>query len=993
MCVCVCCAQELRFKADLQMNLLFYTKAGRWKGAVFLGKKKKKKDIDNPTFCLFLLAPSFISYLYDSMSDKLLYPFDIVRVRKINGKNNSKKNKKEEDSNEMYGTVSRVWHHEFETLPIEALGFVDHSGVGRALIKGEYGVEVFPIKERIIVDGSCLELISRDFDFGDACKIETTSNTGGSSSVSEGSSGIVMDVEIELELRHVITDEIIGKKIPSDKIRPAEYVSVGDIVLHNNWVGVVKDKFDEVLCETDEVKGLIRYGTPSSVGNFRYGYTERNGTEASDFGPAFCRFNYHPRFLEARQTAIFVDWLAKNGKLTLQQCSNCPMPKPVWTELDQLIILKSSLKPKYELDSQVVFSSQSAAKEYNFQPSHHVQHSQFGTHKAQCDVMRVTAIHSTVTVLWQDGRTSKHPNINLVPQVLDIGEMELWKGCHVLYTSIDGQDRGAVVESANSGERTANLYLYNQDEQTKGKASTENDPITASIFEIRSTRSLASGRTLRRGSVVMLTDSEQAYEPPLTNLIGISSFADEEWVEHLFEAAISAMNKIGGEMMSKKKQGELNVQKMPRTASDAHEIDWFGIVVDMQPDGTIIVQLPAGRKISVTMDKVSLLAGLTDDDDSDAGDLPDEDDDDDDDSILMDFLREDENIPWTTDDGTTVENANADEWEDDNGDEDDDDDNDDDDDEMEEDSEMEVKKIEIDNEVPLDTAAESVDNHDKKSEVPVFEILEQAPDDHFFKKFNSDSTSHSKKFLSHLRKEYKILQSSLPETIFVKAYEDRADLLRVLIIGSKGTPYEDAPILIDFYLKPSYPLEPPRAHFHSWTDGYGRLSPNLYEEGMVCLSLLNTWTGEGTEKWHPNKSTLLQIFISIQALVLVSEPYFTEAGFELKERSNEVNLASRQYSERAYVLARRSIWHVLKFPILGMEKDVKRIFSEQKLEEIKVNMRKLINGKTPDQLSNNGEANGTHRAFWCDGVTISKGGQISLQNILSEMENVKAVSS
>ncbi|PWN32691.1 uncharacterized protein FA14DRAFT_162017 [Meira miltonrushii] len=908
------------------------------------------------------------------MSEKLLEPFDIVRVlKKKDGKNNSKRNTKEEDNGELYGTVARVWHHEFETLPIESLGFVDQTGVGRALIKGEYGVEVFPIKERIIVDGSCLELLGRDFEFGDLCKMDATSNIGGSSPISEGMSGIVTNVETELELRHVITDELVGKRIPADKVRPAEYVSVGDIVLHNNWVGVVKDKFDEVLCETDEVKGLIRYGTPSSVGGFKCGYTERIGTEASESGPAFCRFRYNPRFVEARQTTICVDWLAKNGKLTLQQCAQSPMPKPIWTELDELIILKTSLKPKYELDSQVIFASQSAAKEYNFQPSRHVQHSHLGTHKAQCNVMRVTAMYSMVTVMWQDGRTSKHPSINLIPQILDIGEMELWKGCHVLYTSIDGKDRGAVVESANVAERTANLYLYNDDEQTKGKASTENDPITASTFEIKTTRSLASGRTLRRGSVVMLTDSVQAYAPPLTNIIGISSYADEEWGRHLIEASIGAMSSIGCEMMSKKKQGELNVQKKPRTASDAHEIDWLGIVVDMQPDGTIIVQLPAGRNISVTMDKVSLLVSLTDDDDSDIGDLSDDDDDDDDDSIMMDFL--DDNIPWTTEDGAAVENANADEWED--------------DDQMDDEPEVGGKKTDAADEESLDTPEKAADYRNNKSDVPIFEILEQAPNDHFFKKSNFESTSHSKMFLSHLRKEYQILQSSLPDTIFVKAYEDRADLLRVLIIGSKGTPYEDAPILIDFYLKPSYPFEPPRAHFHSWTDGHGRLSPNLYEEGMVCLSLLNTWTGEGVEKWHPNKSTLLQVFISIQALVLVAEPYFTEAGFDLKERTDEVNLSSRQYSERAYILARRSIWHALKFPIPGLEKDVKTIYNESKLQEIKLNMQKSI---TDDRLTKNVGANGKQLASWCDNVTLSKGGQISLQKILSELEKLNVVS-
>jgi ubiquitin-conjugating enzyme E2 O len=53
--------------------------------------------------------------------------------------------------------------------------------------------------------------------------------------------------------------------------------------------------------------------------------------------------------------------------------------------------------------------------------------------------------------------------------------------------------------------------------------------------------------------------------------------------------------------------------------------------------------------------------------------------------------------------------------------------------------------------------------------------------------------------------------------------------MRCLIIGPTGTPYEDAPFLFDIFLPPSkYPSEPPLVHFHSWTNGAGRVNPNLY---------------------------------------------------------------------------------------------------------------------------------------------------------------------
>lgn len=64
------------------------------------------------------------------------------------------------------------------------------------------------------------------------------------------------------------------------------------------------------------------------------------------------------------------------------------------------------------------------------------------------------------------------------------------------------------------------------------------------------------------------------------------------------------------------------------------------------------------------------------------------------------------------------------------------------------------------------------------------------------------------------------------DTIVVRAYEDRSDLLRSLIIGPANTPYEDAPFVIDWRLDSSFPNSPPIAHFLSWTNGNGR--------GMSC---------------------------------------------------------------------------------------------------------------------------------------------------------------
>ncbi len=62
------------------------------------------------------------------------------------------------------------------------------------------------------------------------------------------------------------------------------------------------------------------------------------------------------------------------------------------------------------------------------------------------------------------------------------------------------------------------------------------------------------------------------------------------------------------------------------------------------------------------------------------------------------------------------------------------------------------------------------------------------------------------------------------------------------------------------------------------TTGQGavRFNPNLYNSGHVCLSLLGTWSGPG---WDAQNSTLLQVLVSLQSLVMVPDPYYNEPGY------------------------------------------------------------------------------------------------------------------
>lgn len=100
-------------------------------------------------------------------------------------------------------------------------------------------------------------------------------------------------------------------------------------------------------------------------------------------------------------------------------------------------------------------------------------------------------------------------------------------------------------------------------------------------------------------------------------------------------------------------------------------------------------------------------------------------------------------------------------------------------------------------------------------------------------------------------------------------------------------------------------------HYHS---GGLRVNPNLYESGKVCLSLLNTWTGSGSEVWNPGSSSVLQVLVSLQALVLNDKPYFNEAGYDKQLGKTEGERNSVSYNENAFLMTCKSMLYLLRKP-------------------------------------------------------------------------------
>ena len=109
--------------------------------------------------------------------------------------------------------------------------------------------------------------------------------------------------------------------------------------------------------------------------------------------------------------------------------------------------------------------------------------------------------------------------------------------------------------------------------------------------------------------------------------------------------------------------------------------------------------------------------------------------------------------------------------------------------------------------------------------------------------------------------------------IYYKHDDDDIQKGYAMIIGPKDTPYENGVYLFEFYFKETYPFEPPIVTFLTG-DGITRLNPNLYVEGKVCLSILNTWEGEKWSSCQSIRSVLLSLILVFNEYPLKNEPGF-----------------------------------------------------------------------------------------------------------------------
>jgi ubiquitin-protein ligase len=103
---------------------------------------------------------------------------------------------------------------------------------------------------------------------------------------------------------------------------------------------------------------------------------------------------------------------------------------------------------------------------------------------------------------------------------------------------------------------------------------------------------------------------------------------------------------------------------------------------------------------------------------------------------------------------------------------------------------------------------------------------------------------------------------------------DDEDMLKgyAMIVGPSDTPYFGGYYFFEFDYPYDYPFSPPKVTYKT-NDGLTRFNPNLYKCGKVCVSILNTWTGD---KWSACQ-TISTILLTLCSL-LNEEPFLNEPG-------------------------------------------------------------------------------------------------------------------
>ena len=166
--------------------------------------------------------------------------------------------------------------------------------------------------------------------------------------------------------------------------------------------------------------------------------------------------------------------------------------------------------------------------------------------------------------------------------------------------------------------------------------------------------------------------------------------------------------------------------------------------------------------------------------------------------------------------------------------------------------------------------------------------------------------------IKRLLKDIKDIKKNKLQNNGIYYHHSDTEILKgyALIIGPDDTPYQNGYYLFDITYPYNYPHAPPKFKFCT-SDGYTRFNPNLYVEGKVCLSILNTWSGEQWSACQSISTILLTLCTILHNKPLLNEPGFTENHYDFENYNKIITFKNFDFAI-CHTIEEKSILN--KFP-------------------------------------------------------------------------------
>lgn len=143
----------------------------------------------------------------------------------------------------------------------------------------------------------------------------------------------------------------------------------------------------------------------------------------------------------------------------------------------------------------------------------------------------------------------------------------------------------------------------------------------------------------------------------------------------------------------------------------------------------------------------------------------------------------------------------------------------------------------------------------------------------------SDKISMGRDNIARLQRDIvDIIKHPLTDNGIYYAHDD-SNMLKgyAVIIGPSDTIYRYGAYIFEFNFPTNYPYSPPKLKYLT-NDGLTRFHPNLYKNGKVCISILNTWRGEQWTSCQSIRSILLMLVTLLDNKPLLNEPGIKESN-------------------------------------------------------------------------------------------------------------------